>query len=215
MANPIYDARVRLERYWHLDGLAEISGGIANILVGGSLSASAVNDGQSRLPLAAAAACVLLLLVFNLVQQRIVRSIRERITYPSIGYVGPVEGGTTRAAGIAVLVALASIVAGALVFRLAGGLRGPESLGWLRFSPAVLGLVFGAVCVFYGVRLRLPRLLLVGAIAILVGLIATLTSSPRWGLCTYFISVGVAMLVSGGTALRRLVRSGYGQRAQE
>lgn len=214
MHDPIHQARAGLARYWHIDGLTEIGAGVVQLLAGAGLAATAgvhANSSGSRF---VALACALLLLSFALFQQRILRVIRARITYPRLGYAESSAAGRARSAAVAVIVALLCFSAGAAAYRLAGGTGSWESVPWMNWAPAVFGFLFGATAVYCGVRLRLRRLLAVGVFAVLVGIGVSIALPLRPALATYFMAVGVSLFLSGGSTLWAFVRSAPNREAR-
>ena len=207
MRDPIQEARAGLARYWHVDGLTEIGAGVVQLLAGAGLAASAGSHGSSPVSRIVSLVCALLLLAFALFQQRIIRAIRARITYPLLGYAEQSGAGRSRSAALAVVIALLCFTGGVVVYRLAGETGNWESVRWMNWAPAVFGSLFGATAVYCGVRLRLPRLLLLGVFAVVVGVGVSVALPLRTGMATYFVAVGVGLFLTGGSALWTHVRS--------
>ena len=207
MRDPIQEARAGLARYWHIDGLTEIGAGVVQLLAGGGLAASAGSHGSSPVARLVAIACALLLLSFALFQQRIIRAVRARITYPHLGYAEQSAVGRSRGAALAVVVALLCFTGGVVVYRLAGETGNWESVRWMNWAPAVFGSLFGATAVYCGVRLRLPRLLVLGVFAVLAGVGVSVALPLRAGMATYFVAVGVGLLLTGGSTLWTHIRT--------
>jgi|SRR5271166_2414728 len=201
MQDPIVEARGRIERYSQLDGLMEIDAGIGQLLIGGWLILTTSSNSSAMWYKPIALIYALVFCAFALFQQRVVRAIRERITYPRIGYVSPGETGRKRGIVIAAICALLPFVAGVLAFRFAGRPTGWDLLHWLQWAPAVFGLTFGTASIFFGVRLRLPRFLLIGILAISLGVAVSFAYPLRLGTAIYFAGVGSALLLSGGMTL--------------
>jgi hypothetical protein len=215
MLDPIREARAGLARYWHIDGLTEIGAGVVQLLAGAGFAATAGAHGNSPVAKIVALTCTLLLLSFALLQKRIVRAIRARITYPRIGYVQASDAGRFRSVIVAVIVALLCFAAAGVAYRVAGATGNWESVRWMNWAPAVFGLLFGATALYCGVRLRLSRLLMLGVFAVLVGAGASVALPLRSGLALYFVAVGLGLLSSGGSTLWTHVRSASIREAQE
>ena len=183
----------RTKRYWYEDGLVEIAAGIVLILLGLLFyveSAAAPGSLPSSL---SAFGLPLVLIVGGEVARRVVRFVKERVTYPRTGYVAYERPGR-RPSGLAFVVGAA---AGALVVALA--LSQPISRGMI---PAFQGILIGAAWAWLGYRLGVPRFVAVGVLSAVVGLAAAyLGLGDSLGSAVYFAALGLCLLVSGGLTL--------------
>jgi hypothetical protein len=71
----------------------------------------------------------------------------------------------------------------------------------------VLGLTTGAVGVYVTVCYGLPRFLVVGALAIILGVVVSIEYPPRLAMAIWLAGVGCAWLCSGGLTLWNYLRS--------
>jgi len=200
MSDALSEARVRTQRYWFLDGLEEIQLGIFFLVTGGwTLAIKTSWFWPANL------IYWLLLTAFIVFVPRIKTAMRERITYPRSGYV--VQGGWWRkhphARGM--VFALVGLL-GMSTFVYAGraGLVDPTRM--VQWLPAVGGILIGAISVYVWVRHGLPRWLVVGVFAMILGIAVSIEFPPNrfppslaGGI--FIIGVGCAFLCSGGVAL--------------
>jgi hypothetical protein len=203
MPHPLSEARVRAQRYWYRDGLAEIPLGIVQLLMSGSNLIAALGDRTSSWFEAVTLIYLVLFAVLAVFASRIMAAVRERITYPRSGYVD--YGESVRKRRFWVLAVLAAVIS-VLALRYAGR-AGWDPARWLQWTPAVGGLTTGAVGVYVTVRYGLPRFLVVGAFAIILGVMVSIEYPPRLAMGIWLAGVGCAWLCSGGLTLWNYLRS--------
>lgn len=192
MANdPIQNNLTRPQRYWYVDGLAELAGGVVIFLVGlcyaiaallpeGLASGLVIGIGQPALVLGAA-----------WISRRVVRDLKERVTYPRTGYVEYRQpGGPNRWARV-LLVALVAFGISALTALLGRGL--PD-----RVWPLLTGLLLALAIAYLGARIGLKRFYAVAGFSLLAGAaIYLLDLAGSWPAALIFGSEGLAWVISG------------------
>ena len=206
MPHPLFEARVRAQRYWYRDGLAEIPLGIVQLLMSGSNLIAALGDRTSSWFEPVTLIYAVLFAVLAVFASRIMAAVRERITYPRSGYVDYGESVRKRRIWIGMVLAVLATVIGVLALRYSGR-AGWDPARWLQWTPAVAGLTTGAVGVYVTVRYGLPRFLVVGALAIILGVMVSSEYPPRLALAIWLASIGCAWLCSGGLTLWNYLRS--------
>lgn len=144
--------------------------------------------------------------VLAVLASRIMAAVRERITYPRSGYVDYGESVRKRRIWIGMVLAVLATVIGVLALRYAGR-AGWAPARWLQWTPAVAGLTTGAVGVYVTVRYGLPRFLVVGALAIILGVMVSSEYPPKLALAIWLAGIGCAWLCSGGLTLWNYLRS--------
>jgi hypothetical protein len=204
MREPLIEARVRAQRYWYRDGLAEIPLGIVQLLLSGSDLIEALGNRTSSWYMPVNLIYTVLIVAIAVFALRIMAAVRERITYPRSGYVH--ESGRKRRIVVGMALAILATVTGVLALRYAGH-AGWDTDRWVQWMPAGLGLTTGAVGVYVTVRYGLLRFLVVGVLAIILGVVVSMGYPPRLGTAIWLAGIGCAWLCSGGFTLWNYVRT--------
>jgi hypothetical protein len=206
MADPITEARIRARRYWYRDGLTEIPLGIVQLLLGGSDLILALANRTSSWFVPVNLLYTVSMIVLAVFASRIMAALRERLTYPRSGYVD--YGESVRKLRIGVGMVLVTLVAAAVVLasRYAGRV-GLDPSRLTQWAPAVCGLTTGAVGVYVTVRYGLPRFLVVGVLATILGVVVCVEYPPMLATAIWLSAVGCAWLCSGGVALWNYLRT--------
>lgn len=192
--NDITAAQRRAKGYWFVDGVAEIAGGTATLLCGALLWA-AVATGAEWLGMAALA----VLIGGFPVSAWIVRTVKERLTYPRTGYVAFAPPSRTRmfAAG-----AVGFVVAGLLVPIQVAARGGQVSAVVLGFGVAVA--VFTALRAW---RTGSPRFYVVAAaLFVASSILATNGIGIQEGIGLMLAFYGATLIVSGTLTLVQYLR---------
>ncbi len=196
---PLNDWLRRPQRYWYADGLTEMAvGGIFLLVALTNLVAWLIPPGPwQNLPLAILQALVIIGGVLG--ARILVRTLKERITYPRTGWVTYRQPSPSRR----------WLLAG-LTFTLAAGLAFlmvtlGKTVGQ-RWLPLVSGFLI-AFATAAGWRLRLARLLILALYTLGVGTGLTLLAPPDpLDAVLFFGLVGLGWLTSGGWALWTYLR---------
>jgi uncharacterized membrane protein HdeD (DUF308 family) len=204
--HPLFEARVRAQRHWYRDGLAEIPLGIVQLLMGGANLIAALGNRTSPWFVPVNLTYAVLFVVLAVFAPRIMAAVRERITYPRSGYVDYGESVRKRRIWVGMVLAFLASVIGVPALRYAAR-AGWDPAHWLQWSPAVLGLTTGAVGVYVTMRYGLPRFLVVGVLAIILGVVVSIEYPPRLAMAIWLAGVGCAWLCSGGLTLRNYLRT--------
>ncbi|MGB9799790.1 MAG: hypothetical protein ACPLUL_06830 [Thermanaerothrix sp.] len=196
---PLNEWLRRPQRYWYADGLAEMAvGGIFLLVALTSLAAGLLPPGpwQNLTP----AILQALVIIGGVLGARVlVRTLKERITYPRTGWVTyrrPSSGRrwllTSTSFILATGLALLIITLGKTVGQ--------------RWLPLVSGFLI-AFATAAGWRLRLARLLILALYILGVGIGLTLLAPPDpFDAVLFFGLVGLGWLTSGGSALWTYLR---------
>jgi uncharacterized membrane protein HdeD (DUF308 family) len=195
---------MRAQRYWYRDGLTEIPLGIVQLLLSGSDLIEALGNRTSSWYVPVILIYAVLFIGLAAFASRIMAAVRERITYPRSGYVH--ESGRKRRIVVGMVLALLVTVTGVLALRYAGR-AGLDPARWVQWTPAVCGLTTGAVGVYVTVRYGLPRFLVVGVLAIILGVVVPIEYPPRLAMAIWLAGVGCAWMCSGGVTLWNYLRT--------
>jgi hypothetical protein len=201
MAGPLLEARIRAQRYWYRDGLAEIPLGIVQLLMSGSGFIGALGNRTSSWFVPVYLIYTVVFVAFAVFASRIMAAVRERITYPRSGYMRPRLSGWRRHG-----LMLAAVTGALVALRYAGRAGGWDPDRWVQWLPAVGGLTTAAVGVYVTLRYGLPRFLVVGVLAIILGVVVSIEYPPRLAMAIWLAGVGCAWLCSGGATLWNYLR---------
>lgn len=190
MNDKIDETVKRVHRYLYDDGLSEMGVGILFIVVGlGLIAFVAIQDNTV---LGAVLLGGLLAFAFGgaLFTKRALEAVKERVTYPRTGYVAYPSEKPKKWRWVApVEILLVVIISLAL----------PEEL--TRMSAMIGGLMF-AIISSLGYRLGLRRFYVLGVIALMVGVGASLLfPNEALGAGMTFTVMGLLLLGSGGLTL--------------
>jgi hypothetical protein len=183
----------RTERYWFEDGIWEICFGLVNMLLAGFYLLA------GRLEAAGEWLVALQMLVIVgafLGMGRLVKLLKERITYPRTGYVAyrkPAPSARVKRAVLTGLLALlmAGIVGAAATVRL---MRNTTAL--------VAAILLAGALVYLGYRFSLPRLYLTAGLTVGLGFVFALLALPDSAATAgFFGAFGLLVTLSGGAAL--------------
>jgi hypothetical protein len=195
------DVARRPARYWNADGVPELTLGLMWIVWGAAwLIGMAL---PHRWPWNAYWLIVTPLLATSaLLARRVIRGIKERVTFPRTGYVAwkQPEGSTRTLAAAAIVVAALALAALLLVLRDDGARALEERL------PPILAVGLSLSFLALSVRQRAPHYLAFAAVAIAMSL-ATASLVSGWSAISWtFVALGVACAVFGAGRLARFVR---------
>lgn len=194
--DPINDITKRTQRYWYEDGIWEIGFGLVNLVLSGFYLIVASTEWKGPLAL------VLMLLQMGviigafLLVNKVVKYLKERITYPRTGYVvyrkPPVKSRLRR--GLVTALTALSI---AVLISVIGVMRlAPNRM------PLVVSVVMAGSLVYLGYRFGLLRFYGIAALVILLGYGVSLSSlSDTLSTAYYFGGFGLLMMLSGGITL--------------
>jgi hypothetical protein len=186
----------RAQRYWYEDGIWEIGFGFINLLLGiFFLLASRVNWVGPMALVMVGLQLGVFLGAFWLIG-RIVRRLKERITYPRTGYVAYRRRPASARARQVVLAAAISASIGGLTAILAT-LESTENR-----MPMVTGLFLALGLVVLGRRFSLQRMYIQAALVLLLGFGVSQTPlSEDVSTGAFFTGFGLLMMISGAIAL--------------
>lgn len=194
------DLEQRVKSYWFADGLAEISGGAAFLIIGfyfafTELSLDAWWGGILQ------AAFVLVLLGTLFAGRVLIGSLKQRYVYPRTGFVEyKVDPKTLNARRLVAGVTAAAVAAILITFApLEGG------IDWV---VALTGAVVGAV-LFFGQARRagLEHFAILGFVSVLMGFLLSISAWPDgYAIGSYYGGMGICFIISGTLAFRRFLR---------
>jgi hypothetical protein len=188
----------RTKQYWYVDGLNEMSFGGICLVLAVYFFASTFLPAGSVIAEFLNMFFVLILVGSGLLANRVVNSLKARLTYPRTGFVAYRQA--TRSHRL-VLAGVALLTSSLLASMLAAS---PRSLAWM---PTITGLLMGAVWLLMGFRIGLVRFYLLALSSILIGSGVSIAGLENiLGLAMYYSLMGLAMFLSGGLTLRSYLR---------
>ncbi len=201
MKDDLQDWTQRPQRYWYIDGLAEIGAGAVILSLGILFGISgALTDGRYKGLLTGIGQPVLIIGLTLLVRW-IVARLKERITYPRTGYLAyRRQEPRQRISGILLTVLFAAGI-GVLVLIARSWLN----LQWL---PAITGVLASALILLIALRIRLLRFYLLAVFTLAVGVATALLKLAEPFDSTLFLcGLGFGWIFSGTVTLIRYLRS--------
>lgn len=197
MTNDIDKVIRRTHRYWYEDGLAETATGCMFVLCGLFLLMMRFLRPGSPLACIVAIGFTGLVAFGGLAVSRVVKTVKERVTYPRTGYVSyrhPGSSGRLYIVGASVGIALA--VLGIILSKV-------HAPTWLGSIAIVQGLILGAGLLYMGYRLGLTRFYALAFLSVLIGVVVSLNGfDDTLGSAAHFGEMGFVLTASGLFTLR-------------
>ena len=197
--NEITKTQQRTRSYWYSDGIAEMVGGLAFVLVGLPMYAAA----RTGITLLSTISLFSMILFFPL-SARVVLHLKDRITHQRTGYVKYPRPVITRRRKVSILALLIAISAAVIVSS-----RGNYTLSGTLGKSMLLGMGFGiaGLLVVRAWKMQMPRFFINAAIssgfALALGFMAT---GFVEGVGLLLSVVGAASFVIGMVALLSYIR---------
>jgi hypothetical protein len=191
----------RSQQYWYSDGFAEIVVGGLFVLLGAYFWLQYILEASSSLAGMLTTMFVILIVGSGFLGRWLIRTLKERITYPRTGYVAFRRPERSRLRSI-LIIALTISVAIAISALFAG------EASLQRWIPGVSGLVIGLLWTYFGLKSELIRFYLVGIFSVLTGAATSWWGSDTGlGLTIIYGLVGLAMVISGTITLLRYLNA--------
>lgn len=201
MTDPIQNNLTRPQRYWYVDGLAEMAGGAVIFLLGLTYAIDGLlPEGLFRGLLIGIGQPVIILCSAWAVR-RVVSDLKERVTYPRTGYVEYHQARGSRRWSRLIFVGFIGMAISITITLLGRGL--PEQV-W----PAFTGLMLGLAIAYLGARIGLKRFYAVAFFsAFLGGAICWLYPPYPWPYALLFGLEGLAWILCGALVLCHYLRT--------
>jgi hypothetical protein len=201
MNDDLKEPKLRATQYFYEDGSSELAFGGLCLLLAIYFYAQAIYTGSWFAALLSGIG-ILVLIGGGYLANRLVRTLKERLTYPRTGYVSYRPGRKMqRGVRIAIIFAASALVAGLLALFFAGS---PDRLDLM---PVMAGLVFGAAIAWIGHRAALQRFYLLGLLSLLIGAGVSVSGlSANLDLTIFYGALSLVLFTSGGITLWRYIR---------
>jgi len=191
----------RVYRHWYEDGLGELTGGGLFLLFAFYFGGHAwLEKGNAMGRLFLNIGLILLLIFGVLVTRWLLGVMKAHFTYPRTGYVELIS--PKRVSGQRALTAFIGVIGAVLLF-LSG-----QVAGSYRWSPPVVGLLFGIVYLLIAVKAGgLRRFYFLSAFSLFLGFGLWFSQYlVTFNLALFYIVLGFASIISGGVTLARFLR---------
>jgi len=179
MGNKIDDIVKHTYRYFYDDGLVEMAVGLLFVAVGLVLLAWQGFDYSPLVTIIVVVGLPAVVIGGAYLIKRLVREMKQRITYPRTGYVAYRQGEPSKGRWFIPLAAFALVVASLFL---------PEA--FMRMS-AMVGALLAVVLIFMGYRVGLWRFYAVGVIALVSGV------ALAWSDVVELIAVSLTFAITG------------------
>ena len=197
MKNNIDKVIQRTHRYWYEDGLNEIAAGCMFVACGLFLLMMRFLRPGSPLACIVAVGLTGLVAFGGLAASRVVKAVKNHVTYPRTGYVSYRRPESNRRRRIIV----ASLGVGLGVLGIVLSIAGAPT--WLMSMAMVQGLIIGAALLYMGHRLGLARFYALAFLSALTGVVVALNGfDETLGSAAYFGEMGFVLTASGLFTLR-------------
>ena len=183
-------------QYFYIDGLPELTSGSMFLLAGLWLVFMALVENPTTIAMLSAVCLPVLIIGGVFVQNRMLRALKERITYPRTGYVDYRRGRPDRKRWVL----LATIFLVSFI-----GIFIPDT--WYEL-PLGIGIILGLIHFYLGYRLSIRRFYFAGVVAVMVGILsATMLPNEVLGVGLVFLVTGLTLVTSGGWVFMQYIRS--------
>jgi hypothetical protein len=199
--DPLHNAQKRTMQYWYVDGSFEFFfGGICLVLAAYFYANYLLAD--SWLANLLTVLFVLIIIGGGYVVNRLVMTLKERITFPRTGYISFArKTGSSRWRRALLVGIVAAIVSAAMTILL---MNRSANFDWM---VAASGLVFGAAVAYLGIRTGMARFFINAAISLVTGIALGFANLPEnLGLTGFYGILGLTLLLMGGLSLWQYLR---------
>ncbi len=199
--DPLQNAQKRAFQYWYMDGTFEFSFGGLCLILAAYFYANYLLA-ESWLANLLTALFILVILGGGYLVNRLVMTMKERLTFPRTGYIAfQRKTGSSRWKRAILLGLVSAIVSSAMVILL---MNHQTNFDW---TAAATGLVFGAVVTYLSWRTGLARFLINAAISLSLGIAFGFANLPEnLGLTGFYGLLGLMLLLIGGISLWQYLR---------
>ena len=196
----VRDIERRTRRYFYDDGFVEIAVGLLFLLLGGYFYASVALPAASSVKSWLDASLVVVIAAGVFLVGRLVRFLKQRVTYPRTGYVAYKKTAATPSRRLG-----AALSGGVIAVALAAFFTvSPSGKAWL---PAVNGVLLALACHLFARRSDVGRFHILATASAIIGLgVALAGFGDIKGISLYYAAFGVAVIVSGLAAFSLYLR---------
>jgi hypothetical protein len=200
MSDELKKSQQRAIQYFYSDGTFEFALGLLSLLLAVYFYLEA--HVQGWLSTIVEASLVLVMISGAVLINRLIKRLKERLTWPRTGYVSyQRKKGVQRGWGFAI-----GLVIGGVVAMVTTVLVMTQDLK-IAVMPLLSGLLFGMLLVILGWRASIPRFYLLALLSAVLGVaLAYSRLENTVGLIAYYASITVVLLFTGTCVLRTFLR---------
>jgi len=196
MSKQINDFIRQTYQYFYIDGLPELSSGSMYLVTGGWLAVMTRVESSTLAAGLVGLALAPIILGGIYLQNRLLRHLKEQITFLRTGYVSYRR--ERRDSRRWIVIAVALLLPFILIFL-------PEQ--W-QDLPLVIGVILGSVHIYLGYRLGIKRFYMEGAFAVFLGIVSAISLDDEvLGAAIIFLGAGIVLMVAGGLTLRHYLQT--------
>lgn len=200
MSDELKKSQQRAIQYFYSDGTFEFALGLLSLLLAVYFYLEA--HVQGWLSTIVEASLVLVMISGAVLINRLIKRLKERLTWPRTGYVSyQRKKGVQRGWGFAI-----GLVIGGVVAMVTTVLVMTQDLK-IAVMPLLSGLLFGILLVILGWRTSIPRFYLLALLSAVLGVaLAYSRLENTVSLIAYYASITVVLLFTGTCVLRTFLR---------
>jgi MFS family permease len=188
-------------KYWYVDGLSEIAGGLIIFAVGLTYWLVSTLENISIKAVLLMVALPAVIIIGSLIVRKYLPNIKERITYPRTGYLTFRKPPRNRSLKRALIVGMVAGLIGALVTMVSSRL--PDN--YLPLLSSVFLFIFS---IYIAYQTAVSRFYVIGLLMVLLGAaISFMTFENVLPYTLFFSGVGIIWIISGVITLLRYLRN--------
>jgi len=188
-------------KYWYVDGLSEIAGGLIIFAVGLTYWLVSTLENISIKAVLLMVALPAVIIIGSLIVRKYLPNIKERITYPRTGYLTFRKPPRNRRLKRALIVGMVAGLIGALVTMVSSRL--PDN--YLPLLSSVFLFIFS---IYIAYQTAVSRFYVIGLLMVLLGAaISFMTFENVLPYTLFFSGVGIIWIISGVITLLRYLRN--------
>jgi hypothetical protein len=188
-------------RYWYVDGLSEIAGGVVMLLLALAFLIGALLEPSPGSSFYLAFGQPLIVLAGALAARKMVARVKERLTYPRTGYVAYRQPRGRRGMRLIALTFGIAAVFG-VMFGVIANVVQP------RWIPGISGVVIALLLAFLAYEHGIRRFYLMALYTLFLGLLVVTINLPEmFTTPVFFGGFGLAWILSGAITLRHYLQT--------
>ena len=201
MKDPIEQISKKTWSYWYVDGLVEIGAGAIIFLIGLCYLLPAFLPPSPARAFLTALIIPIIVFAGGWISRRLIRFIKERLTFPRTGYIRyrqPPRSRRWLRMGITILIAVFLSVLVTLLLRAVSR----------NLIPAITGALLAVYAVYLAQRVGVNRFYAVAVCVFLIGILVSWLNLPESiDAAAFFGGVGLVWMISGAAALIHYLRT--------
>lgn len=188
-------------KYWYVDGLSEIAGGLIIFAAGLTYWLVSIMENTSIKAILLMLAQPAVIIIGSLIVRKYLPKIKERLTYPRSGYLKFRKPSRDRRVKRALIVGMVAGLVAALVSMISSALPN-------NYLPLLSSIFLFIFSIYIGYQTAVSRFYVIGLLMVLLGTAISLMPFENVLPYTLFFSgVGIIWIISGVITLLRYLRN--------